>query len=713
MNAHVTAPLQCPVCHTLLHLSVEAAPQPVQPPPLPFPPPAPAYPPPPPRGIPASTPLYPPASVPAPPSVPAEPRPVRRPAASFQPLPPPPQPVRRPEPPRRRLSPQATLLSLGVLLLLAAGVTFLAVNWDNLPVAAQAGIIGLLAALAFAGSIPASRSSLAASAEALAILGCGLLTVDLYGARALGLISKDAVDGVTYSAIVFGTVALINLLMTRLAPTVVTYGVTTVIAGQLPLPLVLVDRVSLPWLLAALLVQVVVTLVLSELGTAIVRRTGAVTSAVVFCGILVTGMLRTFEGLLTKYSFDYRNFTLTTFTDADLRTVIATTAVVCVAAVTGILILRKRPLPASITQGLGEGVCAAAAGFVVATCLPQLPGPGRWLTTGLATVLAIAVILRGRRTGMVSVILHTAVITVASVNLLFCLWTGDVRQLGFIAGIVAVLAVFAALRKVVDAEPAAGLASLSAQFAVVLFTMDDFIGLWAGAVSLAVIGACGVGLAGRYVGRPLERVLMYSAASAVVVAEIVASMVSADAGTGVVLTIAAAPLIAYGMNPARRYALLVAGLLLIIANTAFVLAAGGTTIEWFTVPPAIVMVAIGILAWRDQPSWVYLGPGLLIGLVPSALIADGNDNWIRVTCVVAAALVVIVIGAQLGLQAPFVIGAAVLAKIGIWQFIEVAPLIPRWITLGTAGAVLLAVGATYERRLSQAKQAARWLSALR
>ncbi|MEU4601408.1 hypothetical protein AB0F43_00380 [Kribbella sp. NPDC023972] len=600
-----------------------------------------------------------------------------------------------------------------MLLLLAAGVTFLAVNWDSLPVAAQAGIIGILAALAFAGSLPATRSSLAASAEALAILGCGLLTVDLYGARALGLISPDAVDGLTFSAIVFGTVALVNLLMTRLAPKVVTYGVTTVIAGQLPLPLVLIDRVSLPWLLAALLGQVVITLVLSARGTPIVRRTGAITSAVVFCGILVTGMARTFSGLLTKYSVDYRDFTGTSYTQAELMTVIATTAVVCIAAITGILILRKRPLPSSVTPGLGEAVCAVAAGFAVATCLPQVPGPGRWLTTGLATALAITVILRHRRTGTISLALQVVTITVASVDLLFCLWLADVRQLGFIAGIVAVLAVFAALRKVVDAAPAAGVAGLGAQLAVVLFAIDEFISLWAGAVSLAVIGACATGLACRYVGRPLERVLMPSSASAVLLAELIAVLVSADAATGVVLTIAAAPLVAYGMNPVRRPALLVAGLLLIVANTAFVLAADGTTIEWFTVPPAIVMLSLGILAWRDQPSWIFLGPGLLIGLVPSALIADGNDNWIRVTLVVAAALTVIVAGAQLGRQAPFVIGAAVLAKIGIWQFVEVAPLIPRWITLGAAGAVLLAVGATYERRLSQARHAARWLSALR
>ncbi len=567
-----------------------------------------------------------------------------------------------------------------MLLLLAAGVTFLAVTWHNLPVHVQAGIIGTLAALAFAGSVPASRHSLTGTAEAFAILGCGLLTVDLYGARELGLVSPDAIDGLTYGAVVFGTVALVNLMMTRLAPKVVTYGVTTVIAGQFPLPLILIDRTNLPVILLALLGQVVITLVLSAKGTAVVRRTGAITSAVVFCGILAAGTMRTLSGLLTKYSFEYRELTATVASQEALVKVCATAAVVCLAAAIGIFILQKRPL----TPGLGESICAAAAAFAVATCLPQLPGPGRWLTTGLATALAIAVILRGRRTGVITLILQVTTITVASVNLLVCLWLEDVRQLGFKAAIIAVLAVFAALRKVVDAALAAGAASLGAQLAIVLFAADAFISLWAGAVSLAVVGACGVGLAGR-----------------------------PDTGTGVVLTIAAAPLIAYGMNPARRVALLLAGLLLIVANTAFVIAAGGTTIEWYTVPPAIVMVAIGVLAWRDQSSWVFLGPGLLIGLVPSTLIADGNDNWVRVTFVVAAALAVIMVGAQFGLQAPFVIGAAVLAKIGIWQCLEVAPLIPRWITLGAAGAVLLGVGATYERRLSQAKQAARWLSALR
>jgi len=66
-----------------------------------------------------------------------------------------------------------------------------------------------------------------------------------------------------------------------------------------------------------------------------------------------------------------------------------------------------------------------------------------------------------------------------------------------------------------------------------------------------------------------------------------------------------------------------------------------------------------------------------------------------------------------GRPAPFVIGATVLAEIAGWQFLDVARLIPRWITPATAGAILLTVGATYEHRLTQAKQAAHWITALR
>jgi hypothetical protein len=329
------------------------------------------------------------------------------------------------------------------------------------------------------------------------------------------------------------------------------------------------------------------------------------------------------------------------------------------------------------------------------------------VTTGVAAALGFAALFTIRRT------LTVAAVVVASVNLLVCAFLTDIVQLGLISAIGSVLILVAGWRKLMDSTAAAGLSSLAAQFAILLVTADGFFSLWTGAITLAVVGACSIAVACVSVGLPRETALLGTAISAVVLAELIVVMVSPDTGTGVVLIIAAAPLVAYGMQPARRNALLVAGFLSAIANTAFVLGAGATTLEWFTLPPAAVMLAIGLLRWRDQPSWVYLGPGLLLGLAPSALVASSNQDWMRVTFVVAAAVAIMMIGAHFSLQAPFVIGATVLAKIGLTQFLEVAPLIPRWITLGAAGAILLAVGATYERRLNEAKQAARWITALR
>ncbi|WP_133802611.1 SCO7613 C-terminal domain-containing membrane protein [Kribbella caucasensis] len=610
------------------------------------------------------------------------------------------------------MSPQATLLALGVLLLLAAGVTFLAVTWDSLPVAAQAAIMGTLATIALIGAIPMAKHKLAGTAEALAILGCGLLIVDLYGIRALGLITAS--DALTYTAAAAAIVAAVNLLMNRLAPTVKTFGLAAVIVGQLPLPLFLADRVDLAALLLGLLIQLVITLYWSAQGTRTVRITGAICSATVFAGILLTGSTRVLIALVADRDPNFADFIADMFglSATAFVPLAATTAIVCLTAATGILLLNKRTLPGGLTPTPGEILCTATAAFTVATFLPQIPEAGRWLTTALATVLVLVELLRPRRTGRLTTMLLTATTTSATVAVLVSTFSSDVRQLSLIAALVAALALVAGWRKRLEATTTAATAGFAAQLAIVLAVIDEFITLWTGGIALAVVAACSIAAATRYVGRPPERALLISGATAALLAEIVILLVSPGTGTGVVLTIAAAPLVAYGMQPGRRDALLVAGLLLIFANTGFVLGTDTTTVEWFTVPPAVIMLALGILRWRDQPSWLFLGPGLLLGLVPSALLADGNDI-LRTTLVITAAVAVILAGTRFSLQAPFVVGAAVLTKIGLWQFLEVAPLIPRWITLALAGLILLTVGATYERRLHQAKQAARWLTSLR
>lgn len=497
--------------------------------------------------------------------------------------------------------------------------------------------------------------------------------------------------------------------------------------------LFLSDRVGLALHLLGLLIQAVITLLWTSKGTRTIRITGVSCSALIMATILVVGSGRVFLGMLAFYSGDVETSVDNLFGGSitDLRGVLAATAITCLAALTATLLLRKfpttpttpplaptsTPLQSFLVRAprLAEYYCVAFAAFTIACCLPQVPTAGRWLTTALAIALALTELLRPRPVtpSTPASRLLTATITVATVNLLVCLFQPDVLQLGLIAAIVSALAVIAAWRGRLNLTAAAMIASFSAQLAILLGTADGLLNLWTGGVTLAVVGACAVAIACLYIGRPPEAALMTSAASAVMFATLVIAMTSPDTGTGVVLTIAAAPLVAYGMQPGRRDALLLAGLLLIFANTAFVLGSDASAPEWFTLPPAVVMLAIGLLRWRDQHSWVFLGPGLLLGLVPSALLATGEDGFLRLTFVVAAALVIILVGVRFSLQAPFVIGAAVLAKIGLWQFLEVAPLIPRWITLALAGAILLTVGATYERRLTQAKQAARWITALR
>ncbi len=725
----MTANLRCPVCQTDLLLNVTIPPPTVAPGPFPHPQPAPPmppvyvptvpdnrmyqgnYPPPPLRGVrPQAT--LPPAQ-PAARSTGSAPRAS---AYSTAPAAPPPARPRLPREPRppRRLSPQATLLALGVLLLLAAGVTFLAVNWDSLSVSVQASIMATLAALAFAGSVPASRKKLAGTAEALALLGGGLLIVDLFGARELGLVSDTTISEARYAAVSFLIVAAINLLMTRIAPSVKTFGLTAVIAGQLPLTLFLVNHVSIALYLLGLVVQVVITVLWTNLSTRLLKITGGICGAVFLSIVFFVGTFRVLLGLLSAHSFNWADFADELF-DGSITAfgpVLATAAVVCLAAVAGTLLSRKTALSAALPPNAIEFVCTAFGAFVLAVLLPQIPVVDRWSATGVATALGLAVTLLPRRTGLLTFVLRIAAMIVASVNLMVCAFLADLQQLGLISAITAGLALLAAWRKHVTLTAATWIAGSGAQLAILFVTWDGLFTTWTGGIALAVVGAILIGFACVSVGKPHETALLLSAVSAVIVAELVILTVSPDTGTGVVLIIASAPLVAYGMQPQRRDALLVAGALTVIANTAFVIGAGAATLEWFTLPPAAVMLAIGLLRWRDQPSWVYLGPGLLLGLVPSALVASSNHDFLRITFVVAAAVAVIVLGTRFSLQAPFVIGATVLAKIGLWQFLEVAPLIPRWITLGAAGAILLAVGATYERRLQNAKQAAHWISAL-
>lgn len=617
---------------------------------------------------------------------------------------------------RWRLSPQATLLALGVLLLLAAGVTFLAVNWSSLSLGLQASIMGTLAAAALAGAVPASRQKLAGTAEALALLGFGLLVVDLYGARAKGLIPPDATDNTTYAGLACAGLALVCLMMHRIAPGIVTFGLATVLVAQVPVTLLLITRGDLAVLLAALLAQSVATLLWTRPhGSRPVRVAGATCALLAFAAVTQIALVRILLGLPPD-------------PPVSLSAAVSTGVVAVLAAATGIWTVRRNWLPFATPPAVGECACTAVGALAIGGVLAQLPHGGTWLVTGLATVVVVVELLRtpGSHQGLprgeepdqvLSPVLLTAAVMLGGFDVIvLAAWT-DLRQLACVALISGALAVLANIRGRIDATAMAAMAFTAPSAAIVLLVVDGLIDPWSAGIASAVIAAASIGFAGWRVGNREEGAALVPGALAATVGVVVmlVGTTGTDTATGIglVLTIAAAPLLGYGHLPGRKAALLLAVPLLTAANIGFVLGARADTLELFTVPPALVMLAAGLIGWRSRSSWISIAPGLLVGLLPSALIATRSEEPVRLAAVVAVALAVILIGVAKSLQAPFVIGTVVLAKIGIWQFLTVAPLIPRWITLGLAGAILLAVGATYERRLAQARQAIRWVGDLR
>lgn len=129
-----------------------------------------------------------------------------------------------------------------------------------------------------------------------------------------------------------------------------------------------------------------------------------------------------------------------------------------------------------------------------------------------------------------------------------------------------------------------------------------------------------------------------------------------------------------------------------------------TPVELVTVPPAFGLIALGARALRQRPqarTWPTLGPGLALLTVPSLLhdFFGGTDLW-RVVALGVVAIVLVVVGAVWRLQAPLVLGSAVLlahAVAQLWPWISSAYIyVPWWLWLGIGGALLIYLAARYE-----------------
>ncbi|MBT2517084.1 hypothetical protein J7E29_06520 [Streptomyces sp. ISL-90] len=146
-------------------------------------------------------------------------------------------------------------------------------------------------------------------------------------------------------------------------------------------------------------------------------------------------------------------------------------------------------------------------------------------------------------------------------------------------------------------------------------------------------------------------------------------------------------------------------------------------VEVFSLPLGLTVLAAGIVAMRATSlptratlgswplgftgSWRLLAPGIVLTLLPSVLATGTDPQLYRPILVIALALVAILVGSSRKLAAPFILGLAVLPIENIVVFSaqvdRAVGAMPWWITLSTAGAVLLAIAVGSERRTNQGR----------
>jgi hypothetical protein len=167
----------------------------------------------------------------------------------------------------------------------------------------------------------------------------------------------------------------------------------------------------------------------------------------------------------------------------------------------------------------------------------------------------------------------------------------------------------------------------------------------------------------------------------------------------------------------RRRVSWVGGLLLAAASWVRLWEVGVRAPEAYTLPSALVLLLVGLVHLRRSPltsTMAALSSGLSLALVPSLLWVLEEPTGARALLLGLACLLLVMVGARLGWTAPIALGATVGALVVLRLAAPyVGDSVPRWVLIGGAGALLVTVGATWERRLQEARQVVGYVRALR
>ncbi len=228
--------------------------------------------------------------------------------------------------------------------------------------------------------------------------------------------------------------------------------------------------------------------------------------------------------------------------------------------------------------------------------------------------------------------------------------------------------------------------------------------------ALVLLAAAGLLLSGHIVREAVE----VTAGVAVCIA-LVTSGSSGELAVRWTLAGVALIAVSFGARDRRWYvwpglsALVVAYILLIVDS-------GFSFVEAYTLPLGALALGAGLYWVGRMPqtsSWVLLGPGLAIALLPSVPQALAEPTELRSLLLGVGAFVVLAVGVRLRWQAAFVSGAVILALLVLFNIGPYANAAPRVVVIAVGSAILLGIGITWEDRVRDGRKVVAYVRSMR
>jgi hypothetical protein len=228
--------------------------------------------------------------------------------------------------------------------------------------------------------------------------------------------------------------------------------------------------------------------------------------------------------------------------------------------------------------------------------------------------------------------------------------------------------------------------------------------------ALAIIATSGMLLRGHALRIPVE--------AAAALAGFVALVAAGSTGElAVRWTIAGVALIASAAAVRdRRWYAWPGAVALVVAYVLLIVDSGFSFVEAYTLPLGAIALGAGLWFVRRQPdlsTWLLLGPGLALAMLPSVPQALADPTDLRALLLGLGAVVALALGIRLNWQAPFVFGATIITLLVLFNIGPYANAAPRVVLIAAVSAVLLGFGITWEDRVRDGRKLVGYVRSMR